>query len=63
MSYKVEPLIRRMWDPYKEEVVELPDIYGYSVVDHTGKTISEGETREEAMMRASEAILPNLSHV
>lgn len=64
MSYRIEPIVRRVWDPYKEEVVELPEIYGYCVVDHNnGKTISEGETREEAMLRASEAILPKLTQV
>lgn len=57
MSYKVEPIHRRVWDEIKEEVVELPDIYGYCVIGHDGRTISEGETRSEAMERASSLIM------
>lgn len=63
MAYKIEPLVRRIWDECKEEVVELPEIYGYCVVDEKGRTIGEGESRAEAMLRASEAIMPNLAHL
>lgn len=63
MSYRIEPIVRRIWDEYKEEVVELPEIYGYCVVDEKGKTIGEGESRADAMLAASEAILPKLSQV
>ena len=56
MSYKIVPLVRRVWDERKGEVVDL-DVYGYSVVDHNGRTISEGETKSEALERASSAIL------
>ena len=63
MSYRVEPIKRRVWDSVKEEVVELPEIYGYCVVDEKGETIGEGESRSDAMLAASEAILPKLSQV
>lgn len=57
MSYRVEPIKRRVWDDVKEEVVELPEIYGYCVRGSDGRTLSEGFSREEAMLRASEFIL------
>jgi len=62
MAYQIEPLVRRIWDERVSEVIEL-DVYGYRVVGTDGQTISEGETREEAMLKASAAILPNLAHV
>ena len=62
MSYQIEPLRHRIWDERVSEVIEL-DVYGYRVVGTDGRTISEGETREEAMLKASTAILPNLAQV
>lgn len=62
MSYQIEPLRHRIWDERVSEVIEL-DVYGYRVVGTDGQTISEGETREEAMLKASEAIMPNLAQV
>ena len=56
MSYQVMPLVRRVWDERKGEVVEL-DTYGYCVVGHDGRTISEGETRNEALEKASSFIM------
>jgi hypothetical protein len=60
MSYQIEPLRHRIWDERVSEIVEL-DVYGYRVVGTDGRTISEGETREAAMLAASKAILPNLA--
>lgn len=62
MAYQIEPLRHCIWDERVSEIIEL-GVYGYRVVGTDGKTISEGETREEAMLKASEAILPNLSHI
>lgn len=62
MSYQIEPLVRRIWDERVSEIVEL-DVYGYRVIGTDGRTISEGETREEAMLKASASILPKLSRV
>ncbi|MDO8571660.1 MAG: hypothetical protein Q7R79_03190 [bacterium] len=62
MSYQIEPLRHRIWDERVSEIVEL-DVYGYRVVGTDGRQISEGATREEAMLAASEAILPNLAQV
>ena len=57
----IQPIHRRVWNERRSEVEELPDIYGYSVIANDGKTVlSEGESREEALRRASESILlPN----
>lgn len=58
MSYRVEPIHRCIWDDAKAEIVELSDVYGYRVVSGSdGRTLSEGESREEALRRASEFIL------
>lgn len=57
MSYRVEPIHRCIWDDHKSEIIELPDIYGYRVRGSDGRTLSEGESREEALRRASELIL------
>lgn len=62
MSYQIEPLRHRIWDERVSEIIDL-GVYGYRVVGADGRTISEGETREEAMLKASEAILPKLSRV
>ena len=57
MSYRVEPLVRRIWDDRAEEVVEL-DVYGYRVISSDGKTVlAEAETRESALRAASAFIL------
>ena len=62
MAFQIEPLRHKIWDERVSEVIEL-DVYGYRVVGTDGQTISEGETREEAMLKASTAILPSLAHV
>lgn len=62
MAYQIEPLRHCIWDERVSEIVEL-DVYGYRVVGTDGRTISEGETREEAMLKASSSILPNLAQV
>lgn len=60
MSYQIEPLRHRIWDERVSEIIEL-GVYGYRIVGTDGRTLSEAPTREEAMLKASEAILPNLS--
>ena len=62
MAFQIEPLRHKIWDSRVSEIIEL-DVYGYRVVGTDGRTISEGETREEAMLKASAAILPNLAQV
>ncbi len=62
MSYQIEPLRHCIWDERVSDVIEL-DVYGYRVVGSHGQTLSEAPTREEAMMKASAAILPNLAQV
>lgn len=57
MSFRVVPIHRCVWDDVRGEVAEMPDIYGYRVTGSDGRTLSEGESREEAMRRASEFIL------
>lgn len=57
MSYRVEPIHHRIWDEVKEEVIDLPDIYGYRVVGSDGHTLAEAESREAAMRAASELIM------
>ncbi|MDO8451302.1 MAG: hypothetical protein Q7S76_00350 [bacterium] len=62
MAYQIEPLRHRIWDERVSEVIEM-DVYGYRVVGTDGRTLSEAPTREEAMLKASEAIMPSLAHV
>lgn len=52
---EITPLHRLVWSPARDEYVEM-DLYGYQVRDKEGRVLSTGETREEAMLRASEFI-------
>ena len=62
MSYQIEPLRHKIWDERVSEIIEL-GVYGYRVVGSRGQTLSEAPTREEAMLKASAAIMPNLAQV
>lgn len=62
MSYQIEPLRHRIWDERVSEVIEM-DVYGYRIVGTDGRTLAEAPTREEAMLKASASILPNLAHI
>jgi len=55
--YRIEPLVRRVWNETRGEVEDLPGIYGYCVTDDRGRTIATGESRSEALERASEFML------
>ncbi len=59
---QILPLTRLTWSEERGEYSEL-DSYGYQVLANDGRVLSTGETREEAMLEASAAILPSLSHV
>lgn len=53
----INPVHHQSWDPFKSEVVELPDVY-YRVIASDGKTVlSESDTREDALRLASASIL------
>lgn len=59
---QIIPLTRLTWSEERGEYAEM-DSYGYQVLANDGRVLSTGETREEAMMKASEAILPSLAHI
>lgn len=53
---EIIPLRRLTWSQARGEYVEI-DSYGYQVRANDGRVLSTGETREEALRRASEFIL------
>lgn len=57
MSYRIQTVHRCIWDDRKSEIIELPEIYCYRVLGTRGQTLAEGNSRAEALRRASERIL------
>ncbi len=53
---QITPLSRLTWSERRGEYVEM-DSYGYQVLANDGKILAVGETREEALSRASEFLL------
>ncbi len=43
----IQPILRRVWDEGRGEVIELPEIYGFQALDKSGAVVGEGENREE----------------
>jgi len=48
------PIRHRVWDDRHGEVVELPEIYGFQVLNKSGVVVGEGESREDAITAALE---------
>lgn len=53
---QILPLQTLVWSESKGEYSEMGS-YGYQVLNNAGKVLATGESREEAMLRASEFIL------
>jgi hypothetical protein len=62
MKY-IEPQTRRVWSNTQEEYVDTYEVIGYVVRDERGTAIGSGETREEALESAQEAILLPARHL